>query len=187
MSPAFFLEQVEAWQFEAFFALVIITNSVFIGVAQLQKNNCWNRFPTDTWWGSDGLDGGCVLAESPEVTIQLESLEDSVYDAWPRPRASQRWRLEGNGIGWSIFFHIWENKVCEMLGCDGHHGCLTTDFLLSLNKIVWPWGLSLRGIFISVWMNTLHFSFRVLQYFLGLELKHGKMYVCRLPQEISSH
>lgn len=36
---------VEAWQFEAFFALVIITNSVFIG-----------------------------------VTIQLESLEDSVYD-----------------------------------------------------------------------------------------------------------
>ena len=37
MSPAFFfVQQVEAWQFEAFFALVIITNSVFIGVAQLQ-------------------------------------------------------------------------------------------------------------------------------------------------------
>ena len=38
--PAFFCGnfgyQVEAWQFEAFFALVIITNSVFIGVTQLQ-------------------------------------------------------------------------------------------------------------------------------------------------------
>lgn len=97
MSPAFFfVQQVEAWQFEAFFALVIITNSVFIGVAQLQDNG-WNRFRT-TPVGFRWL--GWRLAESPEVTIQLESLEDSVYDAWPWPRP----KVAGREWGWSIFF-----------------------------------------------------------------------------------
>ena len=98
MSPAFFfVQQVEAWQFEAFFALVIITNSVFIGVAQLQPTTVGTGSgptPVGLGWLRWRLDVGC-----PEVTIQLESLEDSVYDAWPRPRASpvavgREWGLE---------------------------------------------------------------------------------------------
>ena len=52
MSPAFFfVQQVEAWQFEAFFALVIITNSIFIGVAQLQQKRLEPVRTDDTWWG----------------------------------------------------------------------------------------------------------------------------------------
>ena len=161
MSPAFFfVQQVEAWQFEAFFALVIITNSVFIGVAQLQPTTVGTGSgptPVGLGWLRWRLDVG-----RPEVTIQLESLEDSVYDAWPRPRPA-RWRLEGNGVGWSIFLYTWDFIRCVKCWVWWASWMSHNWLLLSLNKIVLP-----------CWVNTLHFSFRVQQYFLVLELKQGK-------------